>query len=118
LPTVGSADLNLVAKRSITHGHMDIGRFDPALPATISRRNRGRLSLTGVERCRHHQLGALDDQLVLLPKLLRRLVTTWPLVPVSPIWMATSRFWPAAMTGLVISKAHVTGLDNITQVDG
>jgi endonuclease YncB( thermonuclease family) len=64
-------------------------------------------------------LAQLDDQLVLLPKLFRRLVDYLALGAGSIALDGFLAFLASRDDRLfVISEAHATGLDNITQVDG
>jgi endonuclease YncB( thermonuclease family) len=64
-------------------------------------------------------LEALDDQLVLLPKLFRRLIDYLALGAGSVALDGFLGFLASRDDRLyVISEAHPTGLDNITQVDG
>lgn len=64
-------------------------------------------------------LAALNDQLVILPKLFRRLVDYLAL-SAGDISMAGFLAFLASRDDrlFVISEAHATGLDNITRVDG
>jgi hypothetical protein len=61
----------------------------------------------------------LDDQLVILPKLFRRLIDYLAL-GAGDISLAGFLAFLATRDDrlFVISQAHATGLDNITQVDG
>jgi hypothetical protein len=64
-------------------------------------------------------LAALDEELVIMPKLFRRLVDYLAL-GAGDIWLAGFGAFLAARDDrlFVISEAHATGLDNLVEVSG